>query len=142
MNSPHWWSRNAGVETMAMPQRDDPPSRCALRRTSTIERRSSDLSRLRKCATARQARCLSLPSCMEARKRPSDSARSCASWRNRFDGRWRQYGIVWRGGTTMITRSELEQLLASTETYRVERIKFTTDKFGEAVCAFTNDMPF
>ena len=26
-----------GVETMAMPQRDDPPSRCALRRTSTIE---------------------------------------------------------------------------------------------------------
>ena len=42
----------------------------------------------------------------------------------------------------MITRSELEQLLASTETYRVERIKFTTDKFGEAVCAFANDMPF
>ena len=26
-----------GVETMAMSQRDDPPSRCALRRTSTIE---------------------------------------------------------------------------------------------------------
>lgn len=26
-----------GVETMAMPQRDDLPSRCALRRTSTIE---------------------------------------------------------------------------------------------------------
>ena len=26
-----------GVETMAMPQRDDPPSRCALRRTGTIE---------------------------------------------------------------------------------------------------------
>ena len=26
-----------GVETVAMPQRDDPPSRCALRRTSTIE---------------------------------------------------------------------------------------------------------
>ena len=44
----------------------------------------------------------------------------------------------------MITRSELEQLLASTETYLVERIKFTTDKdkFGEAVCAFANDMPF
>ena len=35
--SVHWWSRNDGVETMAMPQRDDPPSRCALRRTSTIE---------------------------------------------------------------------------------------------------------
>lgn len=26
-----------GVATMAMPQRDDPPSRCALRRTSTID---------------------------------------------------------------------------------------------------------
>ena len=34
----------------------------------------------------------------------------------------------------MITKSELEQLLASTETYRVERTKSTTDKdkFGEA----------
>ena len=42
----------------------------------------------------------------------------------------------------MMTKSELEQLIASTETYRVERIKFTTDKFGEAVCAFANDMPF
>ena len=43
----------------------------------------------------------------------------------------------------MITKSELEQLLASTETYRVERTKSTTDKdkFGEAVCAFANDMP-
>ena len=37
MDRPHWWDRNGGVETMAMPQRDDPPSRCALRRTSTIE---------------------------------------------------------------------------------------------------------
>ena len=27
------------------------------------------------------------------------------------------------------------------ETYRVERTKSTTDKFGEAVCAFANDMP-
>ena len=35
--SGHWWSRKDGVETMAMSQRDDPPSRCALRRTSTIE---------------------------------------------------------------------------------------------------------
>ena len=26
-----------GAAIMAMPQRDDPPSRCALRRTSTIE---------------------------------------------------------------------------------------------------------
>ena len=43
----------------------------------------------------------------------------------------------------MITKSELEQLLASTETYRVERTRSTTDKdkFGEAVCAFANDMP-
>ena len=34
----------------------------------------------------------------------------------------------------MITKSELEQLLASTETYRVERTKSTTDKdkFGES----------
>ena len=23
MDRPHWWSRNDGVETMAMPQRDD-----------------------------------------------------------------------------------------------------------------------
>ena len=42
----------------------------------------------------------------------------------------------------MITKSELEQLLVSTETYRVERIKFTMDKFSETVCAFANDMPF
>ena len=42
----------------------------------------------------------------------------------------------------MITKSELGKLLASTETYRVERIKSTTAKFGEAVCAFANDMPF
>ena len=43
----------------------------------------------------------------------------------------------------MITKSELEKLLASTETYHVERTKSTTDKdkFGEAVCAFANDMP-
>ena len=36
IEGPHWWCRNGGVETMAMLQRDDPPSRCALRRTSTI----------------------------------------------------------------------------------------------------------
>ena len=30
-------NRRGEIETMAMPQRDDPPSRCALRRTSTIE---------------------------------------------------------------------------------------------------------
>ena len=41
----------------------------------------------------------------------------------------------------MLTKSELERLLASTETYRVERTKSTTDKdkFGEAVCALAND---
>ena len=42
----------------------------------------------------------------------------------------------------MITKSELETLLASTGTYRVERMKSPTVKFGEAVCAFANDMPF
>ena len=43
----------------------------------------------------------------------------------------------------MLTKSELEEMLASTEMYRVERTKSTTDKdkFGEAVCAFANDMP-
>ena len=43
----------------------------------------------------------------------------------------------------MITKSELEKLLASTETCRVERFTSATDKnkFGEAVCAFANDMP-
>ena len=43
----------------------------------------------------------------------------------------------------MITKSELEKMLASMETYRVERTKSTADKdkFGEAVCAFANDMP-
>ena len=41
----------------------------------------------------------------------------------------------------MITKGELEQLLASTETYRVERTKSMTSKFGEAVCAFANNMP-
>lgn len=43
----------------------------------------------------------------------------------------------------MLTKSELEEMLASTETYRVERTKSTTDKnkFGEVVCAFANDMP-
>ena len=48
---------------MAMPQRDDPPSQ-RLRRTGTIEAIKSDLSRLRACATACPARCLSMPSCM------------------------------------------------------------------------------
>ena len=43
----------------------------------------------------------------------------------------------------MITKDELQELFASTETYRIERTVSTTDKdkFGEAVCAFANDMP-
>jgi hypothetical protein len=43
----------------------------------------------------------------------------------------------------MITKQELTELLSSTETYRIERTISTTDKdkFGEAVCAFANDMP-
>ena len=43
----------------------------------------------------------------------------------------------------MITKEELQALLTTTETYRVERTISTTDKdkFGEAVCAFANDMP-
>lgn len=43
----------------------------------------------------------------------------------------------------MITKAELEQLLSSAETFRVERTVSTsdTDKFCEAICAFANDMP-
>ena len=43
----------------------------------------------------------------------------------------------------MITREELLGLLASTETYRIERTISTTnmDKFCEAICAFSNDLP-
>lgn len=43
----------------------------------------------------------------------------------------------------MITKSELQELLQSTETYRVERTTSTTDmdKFQEAICAFANDLP-
>lgn len=43
----------------------------------------------------------------------------------------------------MITKEELQQLLTSTETYRVERTVSTgnMDKFSEAICAFSNDMP-
>ena len=43
----------------------------------------------------------------------------------------------------MITKDELQELFTSTETYRIERTVSTTDKdkFGEAVCAFANDMP-
>ena len=43
----------------------------------------------------------------------------------------------------MITKFELQKLLHSTETYRVERTISTgdMDKFQEAICAFSNDLP-
>jgi ATP-dependent DNA helicase RecG len=43
----------------------------------------------------------------------------------------------------MIKRQELERLLADLESDRVERTRSTTDtdKFGEAICAFANDLP-
>jgi len=43
----------------------------------------------------------------------------------------------------MITKDEIQELLHSTETYRVERTVSTgdMDKFQEAICAFANDMP-
>ena len=43
----------------------------------------------------------------------------------------------------MITKDEIQKLLYSTETYRVERTTSTgdMDKFQEAICAFANDLP-
>ena len=43
----------------------------------------------------------------------------------------------------MITKPELQELLQTTETYRVERTASTNDmdKFQEAICAFANDLP-
>ena len=43
----------------------------------------------------------------------------------------------------MLTHEELRHLLTSTETARVERTVSTgdMDKFSEAICAFSNDMP-
>lgn len=43
----------------------------------------------------------------------------------------------------MITKEELQQLLMSTETFCVERTVSTgdMDKFQEAICAFSNDLP-
>ena len=43
----------------------------------------------------------------------------------------------------MITKAEIQELLRSTETYRVERTTSTgdMDKFQEAICAFSNDLP-
>ena len=52
------WSRNGGVETMAMPQRDDPPtprlppSRCALRRT---RRRTGTIEAIKRQAAEKKA---------------------------------------------------------------------------------------
>lgn len=43
----------------------------------------------------------------------------------------------------MITKEEVLQLLKSAETYRIERTASTSDmdKFQEAICAFSNDLP-
>ncbi|MDR0970252.1 MAG: putative DNA binding domain-containing protein, partial [Lentimicrobiaceae bacterium] len=43
----------------------------------------------------------------------------------------------------MITKEELQQLLADTESFHVERTvsKTDTDKFCQAICAFSNDLP-
>lgn len=43
----------------------------------------------------------------------------------------------------MITKEEARELLNSTETYRIERTVSTSDmdKFQEAICAFSNDLP-
>ena len=43
----------------------------------------------------------------------------------------------------MISKEEIQVLLHSTENFRVERTVSTTnmDKFCEAICAFSNDLP-
>ena len=43
----------------------------------------------------------------------------------------------------MITKDEIQSLLHSAETYRIERTVSTgnMDKFCEAICAFANDLP-
>ena len=43
----------------------------------------------------------------------------------------------------MITKEEIRALLADLESDRVERTISTTntDKFGQAICAFANDLP-
>ena len=43
----------------------------------------------------------------------------------------------------MISKDEIQELLRSTETYRVERTTSTgdMDKFQEAICASANDLP-
>lgn len=43
----------------------------------------------------------------------------------------------------MVTKEEILELLRSTESYRIERTVSTgdMDKFQEAICAFSNDLP-
>lgn len=43
----------------------------------------------------------------------------------------------------MITKEEIQALLRDIESDRVERTVSTTniDKFGEAICSFSNDLP-
>ena len=43
----------------------------------------------------------------------------------------------------MVTKEEVLELLRSTETYKIERTVSTSDmdKFQEAICAFSNDLP-
>lgn len=43
----------------------------------------------------------------------------------------------------MITENELDVLISSVETFRIEKTVSTNnmDKFCEAICAFANDMP-
>ena len=43
----------------------------------------------------------------------------------------------------MVTKDEVYELLRSKETYRIERTISTgnMDKFQEAICAFSNDLP-
>ncbi len=43
----------------------------------------------------------------------------------------------------MMDASQLKELISSTETDRIERTRSITDrdKFREAICAFSNDMP-
>ncbi len=49
----------------------------------------------------------------------------------------------WLSDKLGITKDEIQELLHSTETYRVERTTSTgdMDKFQEAICAFANDLP-
>jgi len=52
------------------------------------------------------------------------------------------FGPIYRN-KYMISKEEIQALLHSTENFRVERTVSTTnmDKFCEAICAFSNDLP-